>query len=81
MAQPIRGIPIEHAPTIYPIEANEATQPRAPLSLTLLELVQAVSEFSESEQEIIGTVVYMLNSGRVRLTGSFRDSAADDFCD
>jgi hypothetical protein len=79
MAQPIRGIPIEHAPAIYPIEANEATQPRAPLSLTLLELVQAVSEVSESEQEIIGTVVYMLHSRRVRLVGNFRDCVADDF--
>ena len=81
MAQPIRGIPIEHAPAIYPIEAGEKKQPGAPLSLTLLELVQAISEVSESEQEIIGTVVYMLRSGRVRLAGNFRGSVADDFCD
>lgn len=51
------------------------------MNLTLLELVQAVSEACHDEQEIIGTIVYMLRSGRIRLAGNFRDSVAEDFCD
>ena len=81
MAQPIRTIPIEHAPAIHPIEACGPAPTAAPLNLTLLELVQAISEVSESEQEVIATVVYMLRSGRVRLTGNFRGLAADEFSD
>jgi hypothetical protein len=78
MAQPVRRISIEHAPAIYPVETSP---PDAPLNLTLLELVQAVSEACHDEQEIIGTIVYMLRSGRIRLAGNFRDSVAEDFCD
>ena len=40
--------------------------------LTLLDLVTAVSENARSEAEVIATVVYMVNSGAVRLCGSFR---------
>jgi len=78
MAQPVRGISIQQTPAIFPIEISPAG---APLNLTLLELVQAISEVCDDEQEIIGTVVYMLRSGRIRLAGNFRDSVADDFCD
>jgi hypothetical protein len=81
MAQPVRGIHIEHDPAIYRIDAVQTTSPNAPLSLTLLELVQAVSETCESDKEIVATVVYMLRSGRIRLAGNFRDCGADDFCD
>lgn len=38
--------------------------------VTLLDLVSAVSEFAHSEAEVIATVVYMVNSGSVRLGGS-----------
>ena len=46
-----------------------------PMQVTLLDLVTAVSEVAENEQEIIGTVAYMLSSGSVELSGSFRDEA------
>src|SRR5262249_44422430 len=38
---------------------------------TLLELVNAVSEFAETEAEVLATVVYLVNSGTVRLCGNF----------
>jgi hypothetical protein len=36
-------------------------------NMTLLDLVKAVSEHAPSEAEVIATVVYLVNSGRVRL--------------
>jgi len=46
---------------------------------TLLELVRAVSETTEDDREVIGTIVHMLRSGRVELCGTFRDEPVDDF--
>ena len=40
--------------------------------VTMLDLVTAISEDAVSEAEVIATVVYMVNSGRVRLNGNFR---------
>jgi len=70
-------IPIEHFPAIHVVPTNQDAEPRA---LTLLELVEAVSEASETEQEVLATVAYMLNSGRVRLSGSFRDTPVTKLC-
>ncbi|MEE8165587.1 MAG: hypothetical protein V3T64_08460 [Myxococcota bacterium] len=78
MAQPIRSIPVEHNQSIHEIEANPK---ESTLALTLLELVQAVNAVSDSENEVIATVIYMLRSGRVRLAGSFRDESLDEFYD
>lgn len=44
-----------------------------PVQVTLLELVEAVSEVSDTESEVVGTVAYMLSSGSVELTGAFRN--------
>ena len=35
--------------------------------LTLLDVIQAVSEVAENDQEIIATVVHLISSGQVRL--------------
>ena len=35
--------------------------------LTLLDVIQAVSEVAENDQEIIATVAHLISSGRVRL--------------
>ncbi len=41
-----------------------------------MELVEAVGEVSESEQEVLATVTYMLRSGRVQLaTGDVAEVA------
>jgi len=38
---------------------------------TMLDLIDAVSEFTETEAELVATVVYLVNSGKVRLCGNF----------
>lgn len=44
---------------------------------TLLDLVQAVADESEDEREVVATVLHLLRSGRVRLTGNFRGRSLD----
>jgi hypothetical protein len=44
---------------------------------TLLELVTAVAEYSDTDDELIATVVHLVNSGAVRLCGSFRGARFD----
>ena len=47
------------------------------LNVTLLDLVNAVSEHARSEAETIATVVYLVNSGHARLIGNFRGARFD----
>jgi hypothetical protein len=42
------------------------------LKVTLLDLVTTITEFAETEAEVIATVVYLVNSGKVTLCGNFR---------
>lgn len=42
-----------------------------PPSSTLLELVQIVMAETENDAEVVATVVYLVNSGKVRLCGTF----------
>lgn len=44
---------------------------------TLLDLVTAVSDVADSEDEVIATVVHLVNSGAVRLCGCFRGARID----
>lgn len=46
-------------------------------TVTLLDLVSAVSEYARSESELIATTVYMVNSGTVQLGGNFRGARFD----
>jgi hypothetical protein len=57
-------IPIDHQTTFNEIETDPSDQMRP---LTLMELVDAVSEASETEQEVLATVTYMLKPGHVHL--------------
>lgn len=41
---------------------------------TLLSLIEAVSEVTDDEEEIIATVTHMLSSGRIRFRGHFQDA-------
>jgi hypothetical protein len=77
MGQASIEVPVEHIPAIHEIQTGTADEPRP---VTLLELIKAVSEVSETEQEVLATVTYMLNSGRVRLSGSFRDTPLGKLC-
>jgi hypothetical protein len=47
------------------------------LSVTLLDLVTEVAQYARSDQEVIATVAYMVNSGRVRLCGNFKGARFD----
>ena len=46
-------------------------------NVTLLDLLDAVSEFAGSDAELVATVVHMVNSGKVRLCGAFRGARFD----
>ena len=52
----------------------EPTITDEPLRVTLLELVEAISDVTNSDAEVVATVIHMIETGRVRLSGSFRDS-------
>jgi hypothetical protein len=43
-----------------------------PAAWTLLDLVRAVAEATEDDGEVVATVLHLLRSGSVRLTGTFR---------
>jgi len=42
-----------------------------PRESTLLDLVQSVMSEAKNDEEVVATIVYLINSGRVRLCGSF----------
>lgn len=50
-----------------------------PLSLTLLELVDAVNDVTSNDIEAVATVQHMLQTGRIRLCGSFRGVEVNAF--
>ena len=45
--------------------------------LTLLELVQTVSDYATNDDEVTATVAYLINSGKVRLSGNFAGAWID----
>ena len=45
--------------------------------ITLLDLVQAITELSTSETETVATIAYLVNSGKVRLCGNFAGATID----
>ncbi len=58
----------------------EPTITEEPLRVTLLELIEAVNDITNTDAEVVETVIYMLETGRVRLSGSFRDLPISAFC-
>ena len=44
---------------------------------TLLELVNAITAHSRSDAEVVATIVHLVNSGAVRLCGTFRGATFD----
>ena len=44
-----------------------------PEVVTLLDLVAAVADFADSDAEVIAVVLHLVESGRVRLIGQFRE--------
>ena len=44
---------------------------------TLLELVRAVNSYTADNQEVVATVTYLVNSGKIRLGGIFAEAHID----
>ena len=44
---------------------------------TLLDLVRTLNSFIDNDQEVVALVTYLVNSGRVRLCGSFAGATID----
>lgn len=62
---------------VQPIVKSES--PREILETTLLDLVRSVSEVTQDDREVVATVRSMLQSGRIRLCGIFRDERPGSF--
>ena len=78
MTQPMSvSVPVEHFRRVQEIETS---RDMAPDEVTFFELVEAVSEYSRSEQEVIETVMYMLRSGHVQLSGDYSEPLAAKLC-
>jgi hypothetical protein len=45
--------------------------------VTLLDLVTAVARCARSDAEVVATVVHLVNSGKVRLCGTFKGARID----
>jgi len=56
---------------------REESLMESPQQTTLLDLVQAVSEYAQSDDEIVATVAALINSGQVRLCGNFAGARID----
>ena len=44
---------------------------------TLLDLVQAVRDYAANDTEVVAMVTYLINSGKVRLCGTFAGAKID----
>ena len=78
MTQPSSvSIPIEHFRRVHEIETQSVSDPD---EVTLRELIEAVSDYSQSEREVIATVMHMLRSGHVQLSGTYSEPAAAKLC-
>jgi hypothetical protein len=57
--------------------SKEDTTMTTPRRSTLLDLVEAVTIYATSDAEIVATVAYLINTGRVRLCGTFAGARID----
>jgi hypothetical protein len=48
--------------------------------MTLLELVAAVGDLTDSDRETVAVVLELLRTKRVRLRGNFKDLPFSEFC-
>lgn len=46
-------------------------------TVTMKDLVNAIAEHAENEAEVVATVVYLVNSGKVRLRGHLAGARFD----
>jgi hypothetical protein len=66
------GDPFRRLASSLPEEAPEREDDTMRVQTTLRELVMAVNDAADSEEEAVATVVHLVNSGMVRLGGTLR---------
>jgi hypothetical protein len=54
--------------------SQQSVQQQPRLQTTLLNLVWTVSHVTETDQQTVALVAALINSGRVQLTGTFKNS-------
>ncbi len=57
------------AHTLAQLETVEAAHPE---TLTLLDLVSAIADEAETDEEVVATIQHLIESGKVTLVGNFR---------
>ena len=58
---------------VLAVEKSECL-PAEARRVTLLDLVAALGDFGASDKEVVWAVVHLVDSGRVRLIGQFREA-------
>jgi len=59
------------AHTLSNLEIAGASHPE---TLTLLDLVSAIADEAQTDEEVVATVQHLIESGKVRLVGNFRSN-------
>jgi hypothetical protein len=60
------------AHTVMDTMANlETVEPSRPETLTLLDLVSAIADEAETDEEVVATIQHLIESGKVTLVGNF----------
>ena len=57
------------AHTLAELETVEAAHPE---TLTLLDLVAAIADEAETDEEVVATIQHLIETGKVTLVGNFR---------
>lgn len=65
--------------TALATQLDESTPKRVRVQTTLLELVRVISEVTDDDAEVVGTILHMLRSGRVELCGTFKNEPIESF--
>ena len=55
----------------------QTVEPAHPETLTLLDLVAAVADEADSDEEIVATIQHLIETGKVTLVGNFRSGDVD----
>jgi hypothetical protein len=59
------------AHTLAELETVEASHPE---TLTLLDLVAAIADEAETDEEVVATIQHLIETGKVTLVGNFRST-------
>jgi len=52
--------------------AEQIAEPSQPETLTLLDLVSAIADEAETDEEVVATIQHLIETGKVTLVGNFR---------